>query len=65
MKGFCLQSVIYKHRDQTIKNYMASTAVSQECEAWSVRLIEEHKLRVFEKRVLRKIIWCTTDIWSF
>jgi len=43
---------------------MVSTAVSQECETWSARLREGYKLRVFEKRVLRKIIWCTTDIYG-
>jgi hypothetical protein len=26
-------------------------------ETWSLIFMEEHKLRVFEKRVLRKIFW--------
>jgi hypothetical protein len=29
--------------------------VLYECETWSLTLREEHKLRVFEKRVLRRI----------
>jgi hypothetical protein len=27
------------------------------CETWSVTLREEHRLRVFENRVLRRIFW--------
>jgi hypothetical protein len=27
------------------------------CETWSLTLKEEHRLRVFENRVLRKNIW--------
>jgi hypothetical protein len=29
--------------------------VLYECETWSLTLREEHRLRVFEKRVLRRI----------
>jgi hypothetical protein len=28
------------------------------CETWSLKLREEHRLRVFENRVLRKIFGC-------
>jgi hypothetical protein len=31
------------------------------CEAWSLQLREEHRLRVFENRVLRKIFGCKRD----
>jgi len=31
------------------------------CEAWFLTLKEEQKLRVFEKRVLRKICWPKWD----
>jgi hypothetical protein len=31
------------------------------CEAWSVTLSVEHRLRVFENRVLRKIFWPKRD----
>jgi hypothetical protein len=31
------------------------------CETWSLTLREEHRLRVFKKRVLRRIIWPKRD----
>jgi len=31
------------------------------CESWSLTLREEHRLRVFEKMVLRKIFWSKRD----
>jgi hypothetical protein len=31
------------------------------CETWSLTLREEHKLRVFENRVLRRIFGTTRD----
>jgi hypothetical protein len=31
------------------------------CETWSFILIEEHRLRVFENRMLRKIGWPKKD----
>jgi hypothetical protein len=31
------------------------------CETWSVTLMEEHRLRVFENRVLRRIFGLKTD----
>jgi hypothetical protein len=31
------------------------------CETWSVTLREEHRLRVFENRVLRRIFGCKRD----
>jgi hypothetical protein len=33
------------------------------CETWSLTVRQEHKLRVFENRVLRKNIW-TKEGWS-
>jgi hypothetical protein len=35
--------------------------VLYECETWSLTVREEHKLRVFEKRVLRRIFGPKTD----
>ena len=35
--------------------------VSYECETWSLTLREQHRLRVFEKRVLRRIFWPRRD----
>jgi hypothetical protein len=40
-----------KYKDQDIQNYNFACG----CETWSVTLREEHRLRVFENRVLRKI----------
>jgi hypothetical protein len=31
------------------------------CETWSLTLREEHRLRIFENRVLRKIFWPKKD----
>jgi hypothetical protein len=31
------------------------------CEIWSLTLREEHRLRVFENRVLRRIFWPKRD----
>jgi hypothetical protein len=31
------------------------------CETWSLTLREEHRLRVFENRVLRRIFWPNRD----
>ena len=31
------------------------------CETWSLTLREEHRLRVFESRVLRRIFWPKRD----
>jgi hypothetical protein len=33
------------------------------CETWSLTLKEDHRLRVFENKVLRKIFW-TEEICS-
>jgi hypothetical protein len=37
------------------------TVVLYGCETWSLTLREEHRLRVFEKRVLRRIFGPTRD----
>jgi hypothetical protein len=34
------------------------------CETWSLTVREEHKLRVFENRVLRRIFGLKRDGWS-
>jgi hypothetical protein len=36
--------------------------VLYECETWSLRLREEHRLRVFENRVLRRIFGPKRDV---
>ena len=35
--------------------------VLHECETWSLTLWEEHRVRVFKNRVLRKIYWAKRD----
>jgi hypothetical protein len=35
--------------------------VLYECETWSLTLREEHRLRVFENRVLRRILGSKSD----
>jgi hypothetical protein len=44
-------------RNVNVKIYKTTIlpVVLYECETWSLTLREEHKLRVFEKRVLRRI----------
>jgi hypothetical protein len=34
------------------------------CETWSLTLREEHRLRVFENRVLRRIFWIEEGWWG-
>jgi hypothetical protein len=48
---------IYNERNVTVKLHKATTlpVVLYGCETWSVTLSEEHRLRVFENRVLRRI----------
>jgi hypothetical protein len=47
--------VLYKKpKDKCIKTIILPV-VEYRCETWSVALEEEHRLRVFENRVLRKI----------
>ena len=35
--------------------------ISNGCETWSLTLREEHRLRVFENNVLRKIFWTKSN----
>jgi hypothetical protein len=35
--------------------------ILQGCETWFLTLREEHRLRVFENRVLRRIFWPNRD----
>jgi hypothetical protein len=45
--------VLIQNRDGNILHNL--TACKYGCETWSVTLREEHRLRVFENRVLRRI----------
>jgi hypothetical protein len=51
---FILPSVVQKRKYKNIQDYnFACNVVGSE--TWSLTLSEEHRLRVFEKRVLRRI----------
>jgi hypothetical protein len=41
--------------------HFALTVKSDRCETWSLTLREEHRLRVFENRVLRRIFGPKSD----
>jgi hypothetical protein len=51
------QRLAYAEDDVKVKIYKATilSVVSYGCETWSLALSEEHRLRVFENRVLRRI----------
>ena len=51
---FVFQFAIQKFKDQDIQSYNLPV-VLYGCETWSLTLREEHRLRVFENRVLRRI----------
>jgi hypothetical protein len=55
-KIFCLP-ILYKKKNLKIKIYktVILPVVLYGCETWSLTLREEHRLRVFENSVLRKI----------
>jgi hypothetical protein len=52
-----IQSLIFCQKNLKIKIHktVILSVVLYGCETWSLTLEEEHRLRVFEKRVLRKI----------
>jgi hypothetical protein len=53
-KIFC-SPVLHKNLKIKIHKTVILPLVLYGCETWSLTLGEEHRLRVFEKRVLRKI----------
>jgi hypothetical protein len=53
-KIFCLPTSYKKLKIKLYKTVILSL-VLYGCETWSLTLKEEHRLRVFEKRVLRRI----------
>jgi len=54
-EAFVFQFVIKKYKDSTIQNYDFACCLCG-CRTWLVTLREEHRLRVFENRVLRRIL---------
>jgi len=53
-ESFVFQVVIQKFKDYSTQNYILPV-VLYGCETWSLTLVEERSLRVFENRVLRRI----------
>ena len=54
LEAFVFQFVIQKYKDNTVQNH-AFACCLRACGTWPVTLREEHRLRVFENRVLRRI----------
>ena len=52
---FVFQFAIQKFKDQDIYRTIIFPVVLYGCETWSLTLREEHRLRAFENRVLRRI----------
>jgi hypothetical protein len=59
-KSFVLQFAIQKHKAQDILNHNFPV-VLYGCATWSFTLREERRLRVFEKRVPRRIFGANRD----
>jgi hypothetical protein len=49
-------------RNVKVKIYKTITSFLYGCETWSLTLREEHRLRVFENRVLRRIFGPRRDV---
>ena len=54
-ESFVFQVAIQKFKEQDIYRTIILSVVLYGCEAWSLTLREERKLRVFENMVLRRI----------
>ena len=54
-ESFVFQFVIQKVTDQNIYGTIILPIVLYGCETWSLTLREEHRLRVFENKVLRRV----------
>jgi hypothetical protein len=53
--AYCNKRIIVTHVKVKIYKTIILPVVLYECETWSVTVREEHRLRVFENRVLRRI----------
>jgi hypothetical protein len=51
----CSSILPYLHNNLTVPRPVPLPVVIYGCDTWSLTVREEHKLRVFENRVLRKI----------
>jgi hypothetical protein len=54
-ESFVLKFAIKKYKDENMQKYNMAV-VMYGCDTWFLILGEEHKMRVFENRVLRKIL---------
>jgi hypothetical protein len=52
---FLLSPLLSKNIKTTIYKTTIPLVILYGCETWSVTLIEEHRLKVFKKRVLRRV----------
>jgi hypothetical protein len=59
-ESFVFQFAVQKYKDQDTQNYILHV-VLYGCETWSLTLSDEHRLRVFEKRVPRSIFGSKKD----
>ena len=60
-ESFVFQVAIQKFKEQDIYRTIILSVVLYGCEAWSLTLREERKLRVFENMVLRRIFGPRSD----
>jgi hypothetical protein len=61
-RTFCLIVCCLKRKIRIYKNIILPVVLFG-CETWSLTLREEHKQRVFENRVLRRIYLLKKDEW--
>jgi hypothetical protein len=57
VQNFLSSRLISKNLKTSIHKIVILPVVLYGCETWSLSLGEEHRLRVFENRVLRRIFW--------
>jgi hypothetical protein len=61
IKGDCSHKKIVATGQTVNSSYCCNVFVLYGCETWSLTLREEHRLRVFENRVLRRIFRLKRD----
>jgi hypothetical protein len=61
VQSFLSSRLLSKHVKVRIYETIILPVVLYGCETWSLTLREEHKLRVLENRVLRRIFWPKRD----
>jgi len=61
VRNLLSSSLLTQNLKIKIYRYIILPFVLYGCGTWSLTLREEHRLRVFEKRVLRRIFWPKRD----